>query len=145
MGCFDTFDTAILQYCVMHTQERQRQTAEKKRAGLTNRQPPSSSNSPFTSTTCGRVCQSRIGLHSRSRRCSNLRGGSMISRDPRMPMRMRIAFSYGITKQIINADVIISIFVPFLRDNSISKRLYADINFFFQLQQSMVLKFVPLV
>ena len=48
-----------------------------------------------------------------------------------MPMRMRIAFSYGITKQIINADVIISIFVPFLRDNSISKRLYADINFFF--------------
>ena len=35
---------------------KQRQTAEEKRARRKNRQPPSSSNSPFTYTTCGRVC-----------------------------------------------------------------------------------------
>lgn len=42
---------------------------------------------------------------------------------------MSIAFSYDITKQIMNDDVIISIFVPFLRDNSVCKRLYADFKF----------------
>ena len=54
------------------SKDQQWQTAEGKRAHWKNHQLPSSSNSPFTCTICGKVCQACIGLHSHSRRCSNL-------------------------------------------------------------------------
>ena len=54
------------------SEAKQLLAAEEKRARRKNsqRRPPSS-DSPFTCTTCGRTCQSRIGLYSHSRRCSD--------------------------------------------------------------------------
>ena len=54
---------------VTETEEAREMAKEEKRATAKSRIPAAPSDTSLTCTVCGRVCASRIGLHSHSRRC----------------------------------------------------------------------------